>query len=77
MLSMSTVEQKRRGRPPGSAFADPMPMRLTVEQLAAVDAWRRAQADPPSRSEALRHIVGDWLARQGYLPREEPEDASQ
>jgi metal-responsive CopG/Arc/MetJ family transcriptional regulator len=30
---------------------------LTDEQLAAIDAWRREQADLPSRSEAIRRLV--------------------
>jgi hypothetical protein len=32
-------------------------MRFTVDQLAAVDAWRREQPDLPSRSEAIRRLV--------------------
>jgi hypothetical protein len=32
-------------------------IRVTDAQLAAVDAWRRKQADPPTRSEAIRRLI--------------------
>jgi len=78
MFIMSTaVEQKSKGRPPGSAFAAPFPMRFTAEQMAAIDAWRRTQDDPPSRTEAVRFILSDWLTGQGLLPnRDDPEGAN-
>ncbi|GGK23871.1 ribbon-helix-helix protein, CopG family [Salinarimonas ramus] len=56
------VEGKKRGRPPGSAYADPIPVRLTPEQIAEIDAWRARQAGEPSRSEAIRRLVGLALA---------------
>ena len=62
MLIMSTpVEQKVKGRPAGSAFASPFPMRFTVSQLEAVDEWRRNQPDLPSRTEAIRRLVEEAL----------------
>jgi len=68
MASSSTpVEEKKRGRPKGTVYADPVPTRLTVEQLAAVDAWRREQANPPSRSEAIRIILAEHLKAKGYM----------
>jgi hypothetical protein len=68
MLTMSTpVEQKIKGRPPGSAFASPLPMRFTVSQLEAVDEWRRNQPDLPSRTEAIRRLVEEALRTEGYL----------
>ncbi|UYQ71943.1 hypothetical protein OF122_18180 [Pelagibacterium flavum] len=30
---------------------------FTDEQIASVDAWRRAQSDLPNRSEAIRRLV--------------------
>ncbi|MGX9982939.1 hypothetical protein [Methylobacterium fujisawaense] len=62
MLTMSTpVEQKVKGRPPGSVFAAPFPMRFTVAQMEAVDEWRRNQPDLPSRTEAIRRLVEEAL----------------
>lgn len=58
MLAVSIpVVEKKRGRPPGEKFAPPTPIRLTAEQLAAIDDWRRQEPDLPSRSEAIRRLV--------------------
>jgi len=72
------VDEKRRGRPPGSNFASAIPVRLTPAQRGAVDAWIADQPDPkPSRSEAIRHLLGDVLTGLGYLPhRDDPEMAN-
>lgn len=76
-MASIAVERKKKGRPVGSSFADPMPMRLTTEQVDAIDAWRRSQDDPPTRTEAVRHILSDWLTGHGYLKhREDPEGAN-
>jgi hypothetical protein len=44
---------------PNSALESPVvvQIRVTDAQLAAVDAWRRKQADPPTRSEAIRRLI--------------------
>lgn len=58
MLAVSIpVVEKRRGRPPGEKYAPPVPIRLTAEQIVAVDEWRRHEPDLPSRSEAIRRLV--------------------
>lgn len=65
---MSTpVEQKVKGRPRGTAFADPFPMRFTVTQMDAVDEWRRNQPDIPSRTEAIRRLVEEALRVNGEI----------
>lgn len=51
------VAQKRRGRPPGEKFAPAVPIRLTAEAIAAVDAWRENQPGVPTRSEAIRSLL--------------------
>jgi len=61
LLASIPVEEKRRGRPPGEKYAAPVPVRLTPEQLAYVDAWRQSQDDLPSRSEAIRRLVEEAL----------------
>jgi len=76
-MASIAVERKKKGRPAGSSFADPMPMRLTTDQVAAIDEWRRGQDDPPTRTEAIRYILADWLTGQGLLRhREDPEGAN-
>ncbi len=72
MLAMSIpVDEKRKGRPPGSAFENAIPVRLTTAQLSALDAWIVSQPDPkPSRSEAFRRALSDWLTGLGLLKDE-------
>lgn len=45
---------------------------FTDEQIAAIDAWRREQADLPNRSEAIRRLVEAAIDQQnmpqGILP---------
>jgi hypothetical protein len=54
---IAEVEAFRRGEDPKSGRA-PGPIKITVplsdDELAALDAYREAQADKPSRPEALR-----------------------
>jgi hypothetical protein len=59
--------QKKRGRPktgrtPVSGF------RLGRDLIATLDAWIAAQPDPkPSRSEAIRIALSEWLKSKGFL----------
>lgn len=41
---------------------------MLPESLQAIDAWRDKQDDSPSRPEAIRRIVTEWLRERGYLP---------
>lgn len=61
------VDGKKRGRPPGLKFADPIPTRLTPDALTALDAAAAAEPDKPSRSELIRRIVTGWLKTKGML----------
>ena len=49
-------KNRKRGRPP-SGLGTPVQVRLKDDQLAAIDAWRRAQPDLPNRPEALRRLA--------------------
>ncbi|WP_439400409.1 hypothetical protein ACRQ5Q_43555 (plasmid) [Bradyrhizobium sp. PMVTL-01] len=42
---------------PGKIQDRPFQMRASEEFLKAIDAWRRKQADQPSRAEAIRRLV--------------------
>lgn len=47
---------KRRGRP-ATGTGKPLMIRCQDDFLDALDQWRRAQPDLPSRSEAVRRLV--------------------
>jgi len=36
-------------------------LRLTEAQASAIDDWRRAETDIPSRSEAIRRLIEEAL----------------
>jgi hypothetical protein len=40
-------------------------VRLPPDLLKALDRWRREQADPPGRPEAIRRLIEASLSRQG------------
>lgn len=61
------VEAKRRGRPPGRIFADPIPTRLPGNVAGAIDQWRSEQDSEVSRSEAIRRLLTEHLRAKGYL----------
>jgi Ribbon-helix-helix protein, copG family len=44
-------------RMPATGVGTPVHVRCSDEILATLDAWRRRQADLPSRSEAIRRLV--------------------
>jgi hypothetical protein len=48
---------KRRGRPKSTGVGTLIGVRLLPDPLAAVDAWREAQDDKPTRPEAIRRLV--------------------
>jgi hypothetical protein len=61
--SISNIGKKRgRGRP--FLGAQPVMVRLLPEQVAAVDKWRKAQADQPGRPEAIRRLIEVALSNQ-------------
>jgi len=64
MLTVNvSVEPKRPpGRPPGRKFSETLPLRLTPDLSAEIDAWLAGLPDPkPSRSEAIRRLVEEAL----------------
>jgi hypothetical protein len=52
-----------RGRP-ATGLGPPLHVRCSDEFLATLDAWRHRQADPPSRSEAIRRLVEEALKQE-------------
>jgi metal-responsive CopG/Arc/MetJ family transcriptional regulator len=61
---MVRVHKKRGpGRPSGTQYRETIPVRLTAEAAAAVDAWAKRQNERGiSRSEAIRRLVDQALA---------------
>ena len=54
----------------------PLSMRVPASWLAALDAWRAAQAVPPSRIAAIRVAVDRLIAEQGTLHTAEAPSAA-
>lgn len=50
------ISRKRRGPPP-TGQGVPVLVRLHPPALDALDTWRAAQADAPSRPESIRRLV--------------------
>lgn len=69
---------KKRGRPVTTGRGQLIGVRLLPPVLDPLDAWIDAQPEPkPSRPEAIRLAVTDWLTGQGYVRhREDPEGAN-
>ena len=48
----------------------PVMVRLSPDQVRAVDDWRQAQENLPSRAEAIRRLVDFGIGKAlGKLPR--------
>ncbi|KAB7645545.1 hypothetical protein F3168_12045 [Polymorphobacter fuscus] len=60
MTEQETLLARKRGpKPTGKGVQ--VVVRLQPAQLAALDLWAAAQADSPSRPEAVRRIIGKAL----------------
>ncbi|TXM98406.1 hypothetical protein FV242_28860 [Methylobacterium sp. WL64] len=68
----------RTGRTRGKQTGIQIQVRVQPEQVAPLDAWIADQPDPkPTRPEAIRYALTDWLTGQGYVRhREDPEGAN-
>lgn len=62
----------KRGRP-ATGRGHTVGVRIHPDLMAVLDQWRSAQTPIPTRPEALRAIVQDWMIGHGLLPLE-PED---
>ena len=68
MPTQDIRETKKMGRPPGRRKPETALIRVQVETLSALDAWIAAQPEPrPSRPEAMRVIVADWMTSHGRM----------
>ena len=48
LLELDVMSEKKDQR---------IPVMMSTEDVDAIDAWRRKQADLPTRSEAIRRLV--------------------
>lgn len=53
------------GRP--KVDTEQITVRLPRDTLEAIDDFRRGDADLPTRPQAIRAILRDWLKAHGYL----------
>lgn len=56
MTKQETLQPKKRGPKP-TGIGTPIQVRLQPETLAAVDEWRKNQAELPSRPGAIRKLI--------------------
>ncbi|TPI54737.1 CopG family transcriptional regulator [Mesorhizobium sp. B3-1-7] len=68
-MSSSTINpiKKSRGRP--AVDSDQVNIRLVRSDLDAIDAFAAEQADSPTRPEAIRRIMRNWLQAHNYLSK--------
>lgn len=73
-MSKSTGDiAKSRKRP--SQTGEPVLVRVQPELLSVLDQWRAEQRPIPTRPEAVRAILQDWLIGHGLIePEPEPDE---
>jgi metal-responsive CopG/Arc/MetJ family transcriptional regulator len=64
MISDNTSTQNRRGRP-ATGTNPAVGVRLPSDLMGALDKWRGAQPDIPSRPEAIRRLIEMGLKAAG------------
>jgi len=63
MSNSNLVTQKKRGRP--AIGQDPvLTFRLLLHFKQTIDRWRSTERDKPSRSEAIRWLIGQGLTAE-------------
>lgn len=65
MTSIDNVKKSKIGRP--SADTEAVTLRLPRNVLKAVDDFRRTEDDLPTRPEAIRRALNEWLREKGLL----------
>jgi hypothetical protein len=71
MSTTNVVLRKKRGRP-ATGQAPVLSFRLGVEYKQAIDDWRSGERDKPSRSEAIRWLIGQGLEVESNKGRKAP-----
>lgn len=55
----------KKGRPP--VDTEPLTVRLPRDLIVALDEYRREQSEIPTRPEAIRTLLRDYLTTVGIL----------
>jgi hypothetical protein len=78
MTSQTVITQKKKRGPKPTGKGTLVGVRVLPNLLSALDTWIAAQPDPkPTRPEAIRYALRDWLISQGVLKsRDDPEGAN-
>lgn len=61
---------------PEIAASDDITLHLERKLLDGIDVYASREKDAPSRAEAVRRIVHDWLRAKGYLRMSEREEGT-
>lgn len=72
MKSITDTKKPKKGRPP--IDSEGFNVRLPRHLIDALEAYRREQNAIPSRPEAIRAILTDWLIGHGHLPAPSESD---
>lgn len=69
---------KKRGRPRTTGKGEQIGVRILPDMMRPLDRWIASQPKPqPTRPEAIRVALRDWLTGLGLLKRrEDPEGAN-
>jgi hypothetical protein len=63
--TINDTKKPKKGRP--SVDTEPVNLRLPRAVIDALEKYRRDQDVIPTRPEAIRVILQDWLVGAGYL----------
>ena len=66
--SISEITKKGRGRPKTTGKGQPVLVRLQTDDLFSLDSYASSRGDSPSRPQAIRAILADWLSTHGFGP---------
>lgn len=67
MTSIDDTNKPKKGRP--VVDTEPVNLRLPREMLSAIDNFRKAENDLPTRPEGIRRLLAEALKEKGYLPK--------
>ena len=78
MSSQTVITQKKKRGPAPTGKGELIGVRIHEPMLGAVDAWISEQPEPkPTRPEAIRRALRDWLTGVGLLKhRDDPDMAN-
>jgi hypothetical protein len=66
--STTVLTQKKKRGPKPTGKGTLVGVRLHNPELSALDTWREDQDPVPTRPEAIRYALRDWLTHMGILP---------